>query len=197
MSIDGRKSRRNLAALIIGLAVLIVTNDSLWAAEEAGNWRATYDLVMRWINFGILVGLIFYFARRPVANLLTSQATRHRERIGELEARRDAALERLAEAQQVQQAYQERLVDLRERIVAQGEQQREALIEDARREGEVLIAQAHRRIGLALRDARTQLRDEMVDLAVARALEKLPALVMPRDNDVRVAHFFKAIQRVR
>jgi F-type H+-transporting ATPase subunit b len=171
--------------------------DPLWAAEAAADWRPTYDLVMRWINFGILAGLIFYFGRRPVANLLNTQATQHRERIGQLEDQREAALERLAEVQRLQQEHQDRLEVLRERIVAEGERQREALIEDGQREGEVLIAQAHRRIGLALRDARTQLRDEILDLALERALEKLPALLTPQDNETRLAHFFEAIQRVR
>jgi F-type H+-transporting ATPase subunit b len=190
----GRK--RILAAMIIGVAAVAVWTDPLWAAEASADWRPTYDLVMRWINFGILAGLIFYFGRRPVANLLNTQVDRHRERIGQLEAQRDAALERLAEVQRLQQAHQDHLEVLRQRIVADGERQREALIEDGQREGEVLIAQAHRRIGLALRDARKRLRDEMVDLAVARSFEKLPSLVTPRDNEARVAHFFKAIQQV-
>jgi len=171
--------------------------DPLWAAEASADWRPTYDLVMRWVNFGILAGLIFYFGRRPVANLLTTQAARHAERIRQFEAQRDAALERLAEVQRLQQEHQDRLEVIRQRIVAEGERQREALIEEGQREGEMLIAQAHRRIGLALRDARAQLRNEMVDLAVERSLEKLPALVTPQDNEARVAHFFKAVQRVQ
>ena len=190
----GRK--RILAAMLIGVAAVAAWTDPLWAAEASADWRSTYDLVMRWINFGIFAGLIFYFGRRPVANLLNTQVDRHRERIGQLEAQRDAALERLAEVQRLQQAHQDHLEVLRQRIVAEGERQREALIEGGQREGEVLIAQAHRRIVLALRDARTRLRDEMVDLAVARSLEKLPSLVTPRDNEARVAHFFKAIQRM-
>lgn len=190
-------ARPILAAAILAVAATAAWVGPLWAAEAAADWRPTYDLVMRWINFGILAGLIFYFGRRPVANLLTAQADRHRERIGELEGQRDAALERLAEVQRLQEEHQERLTVLRERIVAEGERQREALVEDGQREGEVLLAQAHRRIGLALREARTRLRDEILDLALARALEKLPALVTPQDNEARVAHFFKAIQRVR
>jgi F-type H+-transporting ATPase subunit b len=181
--------------MIIGMAAVAVCADPLWAAEASADWRPTYDLVMRWINFGILAGLIFYFGRRPVANLLTTQAALHRERIRELEDQRDAALERLAEVQRLQQKQQDRLEVIRERIVAEGERQREALIEDGQREGEVLIAQAHRRISLALRNARTRLRDEMVDLAVARSLEKLPALMTPQDNEARVGQFFKAVQR--
>jgi F-type H+-transporting ATPase subunit b len=193
----GAQTGQTVAATILAVAAAAAWADPLWAAEAGADWRSTYDLVMRWINFGILAGLIFYFGRRPVSNLLTTQADRHRERIRQLEEQRDAALERLAEVQQLQQAHQDRLELLRERISAEGERQREALIEDGQREGEVLIAQAHRRIALALRDARTRLRDEMVDLAVTHALEKLPALVTPRDNEARVAQFFKAIQRVR
>ena len=190
-------ARRILVAAILAVAATAAWGGPLWAAEAAADWRPTYDLVMRWINFGILAGLIFYFGRRPVANLLTTQAERHRERIGELEGQRDAALERLAEVQRLQQEHQERLAVLRERIVAEGERQREALVEDGQREGEVLLAQAHRRIGLALREARTRLRDEILDLALERALDKLPALVTPQDNEVCVAHFFEAMQRVR
>jgi len=190
-----RRITRILILLLVAFAT--VGTGALWAAEGPEGWRATYDLVMRWVNFVILVGVILYFGRRPVANLLAAQVERHASRIRLLEQQRADALQRLAEAKQIQAQGQARFTDLHERIVALGEQQREELIADARRQGELLITGAHRRIATALRDARTQLRDEMVDQAVARALEKLPEKVTAGDNETFLLNFFNAVERVR
>jgi F-type H+-transporting ATPase subunit b len=191
-----RRIRMMILLLLVGAAVTAGA-EPLWAAEASGGWRATYDLVMRWVNFAILIGVIVYFGRRPVANLLAAQVERHASRIRLLEDQRAEALERLQEVQQIEGQSATRMEILQERIIALGEQQREELIADARRQGEMLIAGAHRRIATALRDARTQLRGEMVDHAVARALEKLPEKVTAGDNEIFLLNFLDAVERVR
>ncbi len=193
------RSRWMAPLFLVLVAVVILTAfgaGPVQAAEEAGSWRETYDLVMRWVNFIILVAVIVYFGRRPVANLLAAQAERHASRIGLLEQQRDDALQRLAEAKRIYAEGQARFSDLHERIVAMGEQQREELIADARRQAELMIAGAQRRIASALRDARTRLRDEMVDLAAEKALQRLPAIVTSGDNDAFCLDFIDAIDRV-
>lgn len=194
----GRPRRMALLVIVVVGAVALTASwvAPVQAAEEAASWRATYDLVMRWLNFAILVGVIVYFGRRPVANLLAGQVERHASRIRLLEQQRDDALQRLAEAKRIYAQGQARFGDLHERIVAMGEQQREELIADARQQAELKIAGARRRIDSALRDARARLRDEMVDLAVEKALERLPAVVTTGDNETFSVNFIDAIDRV-
>jgi F-type H+-transporting ATPase subunit b len=194
-----RESRRwpCAAAIVLVCTVLGVVAAPGWAAGADADWRPTYDLAMRWVNFAILVGVLVYFGRRPVGNLLRIQVARYESEIQRLEAEKAAALERLASVKQLQAENEGRFVELTQRIVALGEQRREAIIEDARRESELLIDEAHRRISFSLRSAKSQVRADMVDMAVDRALARLPQEINAADNERWLQRFFKGMERLR
>ena len=44
------------AMAVLGLSLHLLGPEA-FAAEKTNNWRPTYDLVMRWVNFGIIVFL--------------------------------------------------------------------------------------------------------------------------------------------
>ena len=192
-----RRSRPRMAAVVATVVLLGVVAVPGWAAGADPGWRPTYDLVMRWVNFIILAGLLFHFGRRPVVNLLRNQAARYESEIHRLEGEKKAALERLASVRQMQAENEDRFVEMTQRIVAMGEDQRQAIIADARRESEVLIGEAHRRISFALRNARERVRAEMVDLAVDRALIRLPEEINATDNERRLSSFLKGLEQMR
>jgi F-type H+-transporting ATPase subunit b len=183
-------------AAACGFSLLMIVVFPQWAAGADPQWRETYDLVMRWVNFVILAGVLVYFGRRPVTHLLRSQAARHREQIQELEARKAQALAHLAAVRQTQAESEARFIDITQRIVALGETQRDAIIADAQRESEMLIAEARRRIAFAMRSAKDRLRAEMVDLAVDRALDRLPREISDADNQHRLGVFFRGLEKM-
>ena len=192
-----RRSRPHMAAVVATLVLLGVVAAPGWAAGADADWRPTYDLVMRWVNFAILAGVLFHFGRRPVMNLLRNQAAKYESEIQRLEDEKAAALERLGSVRQMQAENESRFVEMTQRIVTAGEEQRQAIIADARRESEVLITEAQRRISFALRNARERVRAEMVDLAVERALARLPEVIDATDNERRLSSFIKDLEQIR
>ena len=63
------------AGLIILTALFFLSAGAVevLAAEGGGGWRPTYDIIMRWVNFGILAFIFFKFARRPLKNFLSDK----------------------------------------------------------------------------------------------------------------------------
>lgn len=185
------------AAVVSSLLIVMLVAAPVWAASAEGTeWRETYDLVMRWVNFLILAGALVYFGRRPVVNLLRSQAARHEGEIQRLEAEKAAILERLEAVRRNQTENEARFIELTEKIVATGEAQRDALIADAQRESEMLIAEARRRISFAMRSAKDRLRAEMVDLAVDSAIARLPQEITAADNQHRLGVFIDGLEKM-
>lgn len=184
------------AAVACGLALMLIVAVPSRAAGADVEWRATYDLVMRWVNFLILAGVLVYFGRRPVANMLRGQAARHEAEIQRLKAEKTAALERLEAVRRTQIEDEARFTELTEKIVAMGETQREAIIAEAQQESELLIAEARRRISFAMRNAKDRLRAEMVDLAVDRAAARLPKEITIADNQRRLDLFIKSVEKM-
>ena len=193
-----RHCRLVTVAAVSCLALLMLVVAPAWAAAdtESAAWRETYDLVMRWVNFVILAGALVYFGRRPVANLLRSQAARHEGEIQRLQAEKTAALERLEVVRQTQADNEARFIELTEKLIAMGEAQRDAIIADANRESEMLISEAQRRISFAMRNAKDRLRGQMVDLAVDHALDRLPREITATDNQHRLDIFFKGLEEM-
>ena len=61
--------------------VMLVTATEALGAEAAVNWRPTYDSVMRWLNFGILIVLFFRYARKPLVTFLNGKSRQIEENI--------------------------------------------------------------------------------------------------------------------
>lgn len=152
------------------------------AAEGGGGWRPTYDIIMKWVNFGILAFIFFKFARRPLQNFLSDKKNEISLQIKKLEDEKDRLLQRVREAEMEMEENVARLEELKERIVQTGERRKLEIIEDARQESRMIIESAKQKMEGRIIRARTRLRAEMVDAAAEMALDKLPGLVTEDDN---------------
>ena len=54
------------------IIILLWMATSVGAAETAA-WRPTYDLVMRWVNFLILVIIIVKYMRKPLGDFIAGK----------------------------------------------------------------------------------------------------------------------------
>lgn len=151
-------------------------------AAEGGGWRPTYDIIMKWVNFGILAFIFFKFARRPLKNFLSDKKNEISLQIKKLEDEKDRLLQRVREAETELEENVVRLKELKERIVQTGERRKLEIIEDARQESRMIIESAKQKMEGRIIQARNRLRAEMVDAAAEMALDKLPGLVTEDDN---------------
>ena len=151
------------------------------AAEASANWRPTYDMVMRWLNFGILVLLFFKYARKPLAAFLKGRSRQIEEHIKSVEAEKETIHNRIGELQREGKEGREHLHQVRDRIVAQGELKKQQIIDDARKESHLLLESAKQKIEHEITFAREKLKGEMVDQAIDLAMQKLPRLMTDQD----------------
>jgi F-type H+-transporting ATPase subunit b len=153
-----------------------------WAQEAQPSWRATYDLVMMWVNFGILAFLIAKYARAPLLNLLKGEADKTAAGLKEAQAGKEQADQKVQETLQALENARERLRGVQEKIIGEGERQRQRIIDSARHESELLLDRTRQKIGFQIADAQQRLKHELVDRAVALAMERLPAEITPEDQ---------------
>lgn len=159
------------------------------AAEGGGGWRPTYDIIMKWVNFGILVLIFFKFARRPLMNFLSDKKNEISLQIKRLEEEKDRLRQRVREAETKLEENVLRLEELKERIVQMGERRKIEIIDDARQESRMLLESAKQKIEGRIIGARNRLKAEMIDAAAEMALEKLPGLVTEDDNRILLEQF--------
>jgi F-type H+-transporting ATPase subunit b len=153
-----------------------------FAADSAGGWRVTFDLVMRWANFLILAIVLIKLGRVPVKSFLESKKQDISDEIKSLENEKQQAIRQIDENQEQLENSKERLTALKKRIIAQGEKNKQKIIDEAEQESKILLTNAKRKIDSRIMEAREVLKSELVDTAVALAMEKLPEKITDEVN---------------
>jgi F-type H+-transporting ATPase subunit b len=178
-----------LAALFL---ILHLLSAEAFAGDNAGGWRPIFDLVMRWVNFLILAFLLIKFLRLPIKNFLEGKKEDIAREIETLEAKKDQMLLRIDESRKQIENSKERLSRLKKTIIAQGEKNKMKIIADAERESKILLESAKKKVETRIIEARDVLKAEMVDDAIALAMQKLPDTITDQDNQKFIDAFIKS-----
>jgi len=185
-----RQSMRVFLFLILGLGAcgLLFCPECL-AAEKMPSWRKPYNIIMLWLNFGILVALFLKFARKPLMDFLRGVHDKFKEEIdgvkeqhSEVKGNMDSEEAKLTEIQQ-------HLEEIRARIIEMGEKEKQKIIEQAKVAAEKMIEDARAYASFQMTRARKQLTDEMVDMAISKVEERLKEEISPEDNEKLVNDF--------
>ncbi len=183
-----RKSKNRIIAGIISvLAVaalgLLATPGPVWAEETGGDWRSTYDTVMIWVNFTILAFVIYKFGKDPILDFLRLRKEDLAYEIGELESQKEKVTVRIEETRQAITESDIRYADLKEKILRQGERRKQEIIEEAKAQSRIMMESTKDKVGSQIQQAKRRFKEEMVDSAIDRAMERLPQVITDEDNE--------------
>jgi len=180
-------------------STLLTLGTSLWfpltalGASTGSSWRSTYDVVMMWVNFAILLALLFKFLRKPLGQLLKSQQDAIQETLDRLENEKRRLKYEVQALQASLAARKEKTEDWHERTMQRARLERREIIESGRQEAERRLAKAHQLIEARHRDARQTLRNEMVDTAIQIATQAFSKHMTPAIEETLTDHFLKSV----
>jgi len=175
--------------VIAGIMTLLFSAAAAFAADDGKSWRSTYDMALLWVNFSLFVFIIIKFARAPLKIFLQGQKQTIERKIKALEEEKAAADQILLNMSQKMEENTARFVELKNRIVDQGEKKKQEIIEDAKLQSSMMIEAARLKIDHQLHQAKQQLKSELVDAAVDLALERIPAIISSEDNQKLIQHY--------
>jgi F-type H+-transporting ATPase subunit b len=167
-------------AVVLSLHLL---GHEAFAAEKSSNWRPMYDLILRYINFGIIVFVIIKYGKTPIMNFLRGQKEKLAEEIKRLEDEKEDVASQVKEMVKTIDESEERFEELKERIVDQGEKKKAEIIQAAQVHSESMLVDAKRRIESHFLQAKNDFRAELIDTAVDLALERFPKEMTPEDDE--------------
>ncbi len=165
----------------------------LLLTDISSGWRAIYDIVMKWVNFGIFVFVLVRFGKTPVMNFLNKRKDDLAEEIGLLEEEKDRFVDKLQETRVQIEEGEARMSLIKERIIQQGENEKNRIIEDARHQSLLMIEDSKKKAGSLILQAKDQLLAELVDDAVELALERFPKEVNENDDHKLFNNFLAGI----
>ena len=180
------------SCFITCLILLHLSALEVLAADNSGDWRPLFDLVMRWVNFLILAFLLIKFSRAPIKKFLADKKQEIADEIDGLETAKEKMLHQIEESKKQLANSQERLSKLKKRIVAQGEKNKQKIIKDAERESKMMLKSAKQKMDSRIVEARQMLRMELVDTAIALAIGMLPGKITEEDNQKFIDAFMSS-----
>jgi F-type H+-transporting ATPase subunit b len=173
------------------LIALLLSGPTALAAENTENWRTTYDLVMRWVNFAIIAILLVKFAKTPLKNFLSDRKGQIERKIKAYEQQKEEIEEKIAENQKMLADSVIRFEKIKQMIIETGERKKLQIIEDAQQESRVLLEATKHKIEHQIREARNTIRSELIEAAIALAEKRLPAEITA-DDEQKLTDLFLA-----
>jgi len=177
--------------------VLHLFGSESWAAEGEGGWRSSYDLIMMWVNFAILAFVLVKFGKNPIKGFFRDQKESIVRTIENIEAEKESNAAQLKQTQELMQESAIRFNAVKEKIIAEGELKKQAIIESARRESQLMINQTNFWIDRQILRAKQRLKSELIDEAIETTLKRLPQAITPEDNQKSINLYLVEIDHLK
>jgi len=176
--IASRASARTLTAAAVVLGALPA---SAWAAEEAqaSPWM---DLLWKGINLVVLVGLIVYFARKPLGAALRAMAKESYDAWSGAHRASEAALRETEEQRKQIDGLAGELSRMVADAKADGEREEARLLQEARVLADRIVALARERAEQEVAKARTELQRQIAGEALRLAEQMIRERATPEQR---------------
>jgi len=179
-----------IGGVFLGTIVcFLLDSPDVLAAEALSAGRKVWDIVLMWVNFGILVFLFIKFGRKPLVKFLWGVKTEVQEELGEIGTQFD-------EAKSLADAEQEKLDNIgvsidkiRENILELGRREREKIIEEGKLAAQKILEHAESYSRYRMDLAKKTLANEMVDVAFSMVQDNLEKGVSEKENENLVSQF--------
>lgn len=181
------------ARIIAAAMVLVASSVSLAFAAEGGGHDKIMDFVWRLMNFAVLIGALIFLLRKPISQGLSGRAQTIEQELKELEAKREEARQAYALMEKrLQEAEQEREAILAE-FRAQGEREKEKIIQNAKTLAERIKSQAQFTIDQETKQAKAELRREVAELSANLAEDLLKQNINAEDQSRLVNEYLDKV----
>jgi F-type H+-transporting ATPase subunit b len=162
-------------------------------AAEVGGGVA--ELLWMGLNLAILLGVIVYFARKPLRAFFAERRHRIQHELSDAERLRGEVEERLGTGQRKLSALDEEVERLRSRTLEQAQAEGERVVADAEATAERIRSNARAMIDQELRRSQAELRAEAAELTVRLASDLLGRHVTDADHERLLDEFIQGVEQ--
>jgi F-type H+-transporting ATPase subunit b len=147
----------------------------------------------RLLHFIVLAGGLFFLLRKPVSNALSARVNGIEEQLSDLESQKAAAEKQLAEYNQKFSQLEKEAEKIMAEYVRQGEEAKVRILKEAEDAAEKLKIQAQKTIESEFQNARDDLRNEVLDKALAKAEEIIKGQIGAEDQEKLVDEYLAKV----
>jgi F-type H+-transporting ATPase subunit b len=190
---------RRFLGVVLGMGAGLLLAGVAGASEAAPHGgidpAKITDLIWRTVNFLVFAGLLIYILVKkfPVKNFFAARAQEIAQSLEDLEAKKDAAAQAVAEAE----ARLAEIAQEREKIlqlyIAEGEAERAKILDKANLVAERIRHLASFTIEQETKKAAQQLKQEVVDMATRLSEDLIKEKITPADHQQLVEEYLNKV----
>ncbi len=170
-----------LPVLLVAAGCLFSARPLLAAEGSEGGW-GIWLFVGRVFNLAIVVGLLVWIARKPLANFYASRSESIREQLAEAQRARAEAEAKLAEIEARMSHLDQELGEMKAAAEKDAELEYKRLVEAAEEEARKIAGKAKEEIDGITREAYLDLKAHAAELAVSLAEQKIKGQITEEDR---------------
>jgi F-type H+-transporting ATPase subunit b len=164
------------------------------SSGEGTGGRALFDLVMRIVNFAILIGVLVYFTRKPVVNGIRNSIESVRTMLKDAEVSRLAAEARMKEAEERLARVDNEVAELLDSARKEGEVERERILAETSEAVEKIRKDAALAMEQEVKKSRETLKKDAAEAAVALAESIIREKVTPEDHRKFISDYLEKLE---
>ena len=171
------------------LSLLMLAATAAGAAAEGGAAGGPgvvipwWELFKQLVNFSILVGVLVYFLRKPLASFLKERSELLRKSIGDAARAREEAAAKLSAIEARMSRLAEEIAGMDRKMDAEADEEARRIRETADVEIDRVRIQARFAAGQEVKKAREELRREAAGLSILAAEEIVKRTITPEDQE--------------
>jgi F-type H+-transporting ATPase subunit b len=152
------------------------------------------DLLYRFINFALLVIILFFVLRKvPIKEYFSSRIEGIKKELEDLKKQREAAQRKAQELESKLKAFEGGRKEILAQYRADGLAEKERILAEARDRAKQILEQAEMSIQYEMQSAKEKLKQDVVALAAQRAEEIIAREMTDKDQDRLVDEFIEKL----
>lgn len=162
--------------------------------EGEGGGSPWLDLLYQAVNLLVLVGLIYYFARKPVARFFTSSSAGAREEFQQAHGEAERMAGELEKQREKVKNLEAELAGMKEAAQAGAKNEHKLLMAEAEAGAERIVEQGRAQVEQEMQKARAELREHLADETVRLAEELIRSRMDSGRQRELVADFLRQLE---
>lgn len=155
------------------------------------------DLLYRFINFALLVIILFIVIRKtPVKDFLSTRSEAIRQKLEDLRREKEEAENKYLSIEKELKDFENKRTEIINQFKEEGLIEKEKIISEAKERVEEIIAQSESTIQQEIQSARDRLKKEVVDLAAQKAQEIIAKEIDEKDQDQLISDFLERVGKI-
>ncbi len=183
---------RGLISRLIFLSGALLVPEAALAAEQSNKWGVWFD-IGRFFNLAMVIGVLVWAGRKPLANFFITRTQTIRERLVEAQEARKEAEEKLREIGTRMSRLDEELTEIRQQAEREAVEEYGNLLAAAERDAQKINDHARQEIEGMTRAAHAELKIHAADLSVRLAEDRIRKEITDEDRNRLVSGFVEKL----